>query len=218
MFHSSLEKESEIVASYGSESYKIARINAEGASFISSKAIDLNGKLDSTAVIRDVEPILDEILQGLVIANKNGIVTSSVNETLSDAAKIQKYNENTGAYLNAEPRNTTLNPKEKLLSEVLNILHSSDNSNPEIIKTIKEFIEKEGTDFTPKELLDSAFSIKDKKVILEKNGKYKITTFPKDSDLVILDEDEAYYSKDGKIYRASDKTSIEDVNVLESLL
>ena len=37
-------------------------------------------------------------------------------------------------------------------------------------------------------------------------------------DLVILDEDEAYYSKNGKIYRASDKTSIEDVNVLESLL
>jgi len=214
MFHSSLEKESEIVASYGSESYKIARINAEGASFISSKAIDLNGKLDSTAVIRDIEPMLDEILRGLVIINRNGTVTSSVNETLSDTAKKQKYDENTGAYLNAESRNTTPNPKEKLLNEVLNILHSSDSSKPEIIKTIKEFIEREGTNFIPRNLLNLAFPVSDNKVVLEKDGKYKITTFPKNSELLIQDEDEAYYSKDGKIYRASDRTSIEDINVL----
>ena len=218
MFHSSLEKESEIVTSYGPESYKIARINAEGASFISSKAIDLNGKLDSTAVIRDVEPMLDEILQGLVISNKNGIVTSSVNETLSDNAKQQKYDENTGAYLNAKPRNTTPNPKEELLNKVLNILHPSDNSKPEVIKTIKEFIEREGTDFIPRNLLNLAFPVRENKVILEKDGKYKITTLPKDSELLIQDDDEAYYSENGKIYKGSDRTSIEDVNTLQSLL
>jgi len=36
MFHSSLEKESDISRSHNSETYTIAKINAEGASYISS--------------------------------------------------------------------------------------------------------------------------------------------------------------------------------------
>jgi len=112
MFHSSLEKDSEMVASHGSESYKVARINAEGASFISNKPIEVNGKLDSTAVVTDVEPILDEILSKLVLASedpktkvKRIKTTSSVTSNLSDAEKYRIYNENTGAYLNGVPKN-----------------------------------------------------------------------------------------------------------------
>jgi hypothetical protein len=119
MFHSSLEKESEIVASHGSESYKIARINAEGASFISNKPIEINGKLDSTAVIRDVEPMLDEILSKLVLAPEDSRTktrrvkaTSSITSNLSDAEKYRLYDENTGAYLDGKQRNNIVDTKQ----------------------------------------------------------------------------------------------------------
>jgi hypothetical protein len=119
MFHSSLEKESEMVASHGSESYKIARINAEGASFISNKPIEINGKLDSTAVIRDIEPMLDEILSKLVLAPEDSKTktrrikaTSSITSNLSDTEKYRLYDENTGAYLDGKQRNNTIDTKQ----------------------------------------------------------------------------------------------------------
>jgi hypothetical protein len=67
MFHTSLEKNSEItVNDSNNRVHRIARINSKAGTYISSREIELNGKLDSTAVITNVEPMMDEILSKLV--------------------------------------------------------------------------------------------------------------------------------------------------------
>ena len=222
MFHSSLEKDSEMVASHGSESYKVARINAEGASFISNKPIEVNGKLDSTAVVTDVEPILDEILSKLVLVSedpktkvKRIKVTSSVTSNLSDAEKYRIYDENTGAYLNEIPRNNIPNVKLQLLNNTLNLL-DSDSNNKENVEILKQYIENNGTNFEPKDLLNLAFPINNYAVI-KQNGKIKIIKLPENSKVLVYDK--VYYlGPDGKIYSSLTGYSIEDINTLESLL
>jgi len=67
LFHTSLEKNSEITTNDSNGNvHRIARINSEDGIYISARSIEINGKLDSTAVITNVEPIMDEILSKLV--------------------------------------------------------------------------------------------------------------------------------------------------------
>ena len=71
MFHTSLLKEGEITVSHSNKSYTFLRINAEESSYISGHDIMINSKLDTSACITDVLPVIDEILSKLVIITED---------------------------------------------------------------------------------------------------------------------------------------------------
>ena len=220
MFHSSLEKESEIVTNYGSESYKVARINAQGASFISSKPIEVNGKLDSTAVIRDVESMLDEILSKVVVKSGTSFVTSSQTTGLSQTVLEDIYKENTGGFLSGTQRiNQQNDPKEKYITNIINKLEDQDTN---IITKIRKYIDKNGYNFSELELLRKVFPLNSIKnnghIVIQTNGKYKIYLKESQQTPLIYEDNEFYYEKNGRIFQITTGLEIVDVDTLKQLL
>ena len=94
--------------------FAFAKVSAEDDTKISKRSFEINGKLETTAVVRDVEPILNEII-------KKGIPNSSSTEgrsrlnNYSDAEKVKLWEENTQAYLNGK-----LTTKEKTQTDKFN--------------------------------------------------------------------------------------------------
>lgn len=214
MFHTSLEKENELISSQGAKSYRVIALKTQDATYISSREVELNGKLDTTAVITDVEPMLDEILSKLVVT-KDGSVCSSKVKNLSDDGRKKIYNENTGAYLRGENPDITIDKSQELLNQTLNIIeYNSDILK--ISKRIKKYIEDNGTDFTPEQLINLVLS--NENAIIKNGSKYKIIPLERDSTKLVILPNETYYLHDKRIYRASDKLNITDVNILQKLL
>lgn len=219
MFHTSLEKESEMTVSQGSHNYRIAAINTQGATYISSRPIELNGKLDTTAVITDVEPMLDEILSKLVVS-KDGSVCSTTTRVLSDAARQKLYEENTGAYLKGENPDNVIDQDKELLNKALNAIEPNPEVPMDVItQALKNFIDREGSNYTLEGLLNLTFYNTGHAVIKVGNN-YKIIPLPENSERLIVLPNATYYLYDNKIWEASQngKHTVSDPNILQELL
>ena len=219
MFHTSLEKESEMTVSQGSHNYRIAAINTQGTTYISSRPIELNGKLDTTAVITDVEPMLNEILSKLVVS-KDGSVCSTTTRALSDAARQKLYEENTGAYLKGENPDNVIDQDKELLNKALNAIEPNPEVPMDVItQALKNFIDREGSNYTLEGLLNLTFYNTGHAVIKVGNN-YKIIPLPENSERLIVLPNATYYLYDNKIWEASQngKHTVSDPNILQELL
>jgi len=181
MFHSTLEKESEISTSFKNETYRIAKINTDKDLYISNKSIDVNGKLDSTAVIRDVEPMLDDILSKLVISNSGLFITSSILEGKPDSELTEIFNKNTGAYLNGVMRQE--DKTDIIYNEIINNLTEESKKDVEILTKIRNYVNNNPT-LTPLNALIGAFSNDNLYYVIADNGKWKVGKFPVDAKKV----------------------------------
>ena len=94
--------------------FAFAKVNAEDDTKISKRSFELNGKLETTAVVRDVEPILDEIIKKGIPNPTSTEGRSRLNE-FSDSEKSKMWRENTKAYLDGK-----LNVKEKTQTDIFN--------------------------------------------------------------------------------------------------
>ena len=94
--------------------HTFAKVNAEDDTKISKRSFEINGKLETTAVVRDVEPILDEIIKK-GIPNPSSTEGRSRLNNFSDQEKAKLYRENTKAYLDGK-----LTTKEKTQTDIFN--------------------------------------------------------------------------------------------------
>lgn len=203
MFHSNLKKDTEI----SSRGYKVAQVKAEDGSFLSDKTIDINGKLDTTAIVVDIEPIMDEILSKLVIKHNDGrIVTSQKLSTLTDSAKISIYNENTGAFYEGKERSISSDPIQEKLKQANKVL-TRGSATSENLKVLEEYMKDNGTDVQFPNVLNLAFNRLNKYPIKRSNGLYDLVELIDVDILARIGDSEIYYLKNGEIFKASTKST-----------
>lgn len=222
MFHSSLEKDSEIVTNVNSNSYKIAKINAQAGLYISSKEIEVNGKLDTTAIILNIEPVLDDILSKLVVT-KDGSVCSEEASKYSQNKREQLYEENTGGFLSGKDRTITeVNHFERVFNECLNRISPDSDDIENIKEELKKYLNDQALDessISPTILAEFANKISGFAALVVGGKKIKFVNI-ENSIILTASENEVYYfnNDDKIIYKASNRQQVTDLEELNKIL
>ena len=106
--------------------FSFAKVSAEDDTRVSKRSYMINAKLETSGVIMDVEPVLDEIIKkGVPFGDSNNGVSKLNN--FSDAEKTKQYKENTQAYLNGISNFKTETPVDAFNKKLnRNIVFSSE--------------------------------------------------------------------------------------------
>lgn len=202
--------------------FTFAKANAEDDTKISKRSFEINGKLETTAVVRDVEPILDEIIKK-GIPNPSSTEGRSRLNNFSDQEKAKLYRENTKAYLDGK-----LTTKEKTQTDIFNealmgaIKFDSNISNRDqtLIKT--NIIVQQGNPnpTNVQKYLYNKLNQQGFYPIKTQNGYFirKVNNVKK--SLIFSEKEIMFLTNDGElgILTETDSKNISDPNILQSII
>lgn len=215
-YYTPLANSSENIAVKG---FLFAKVNAEDDTKISKRSYEINGKLETTAVIRDVEPILDEIIKK-GIPNPNNTSGRSRLNNYSDEEKSKQWRENTKAYLDG-----TIPVKQKTPVDIFNealmtsISFDSNISNSKQAR-LKTYLKSDQIQSNVHKFIND--QLNQYGYYCVKNGsKYQIREAKNIKKSLILSEQEIIFlDNDGKlgILTATKSESISNPDILQNII
>ena len=193
LVNTNLVRNSEMAVSVGSQSYKVAKIQTQDDTYVSSESFYFNGKLPTAAVIIDVAPLLKDILSKAVIMDKDGkFDTSEEASTLSDEEKKQIYLENMGAYLEGR-RPSAVKTRDDSISKpfntIINSLIVDGNTTEEVQQIVKNYLLNNksayNADASSEELLKLIFANNKNFGVLKDGDNFKVVKVSRGHEIII---------------------------------
>ena len=215
-YYTPLANSSENIAVKG---FTFAKVNAEADTKISKRSFEINGKLENSAVIRNVEPILDEIIKK-GIPNPNNTEGRSRLNNFSDSEKVKMWRENTKAYLDGIipiKQNTPVDTFNEALMNSISFDSNISNSKQARLKTYlkSDQIQSNVHKFINDQLNSFGY------YCIKNGDKYQIREDKNIKKSLILSEQEILFlSNNGElgILTATNSESINSLDILQNIV